>query len=431
MKLPPNKKNKYYICLGVVLAVSLAAGIFFSRLHKTAREQEPADIQASLAGDIALKFGPVNKTGNAGYYNEKDGEYYEDAGYKIRANDNTSYLLSLFAAGKPVKLGAGNYLCRTGIVLNGKKFTVSGIKGRTKIIFDSKNYMDSGMVSFKESLIVNKSYANEYDEESAQSISLSGIIFEYRRYSYDSPKTIMLFKNIKKAEIKKCSFIADLGNGIPVTNLDLYNGCKNVTVRDCFFSNRTKAGSGGCIWVRNLTAQDVRKKDNTTENINIEKCSFEKDSKDEVIAVYSSVGDVKNVVIENCDIKDYAVDQEVVLSVYSSEDRYYGTVDGVKISRNTIYSQNFKAFVIMTGIEKRSKPTSNITIAGNKIRADSKSAEQKIIIYNAAANKNSNVLVKNNEIRVAGSGYVGIANAGSVYGNKLSGDIETGIYKQK
>lgn len=369
----------------------------------------------------------TDEVGNANYFNQKDGKYYADSSYTIEANDNTAFLLGLFKSEETVNIPAGNFLCKTKIVLNGIELSVHGIEGKTKIVFNSKTFTNYGFGAFAECLIINQNYADEYKSESAQIINILGIIFEYNRYAISSPKTIMLFKNIKGASIKNCSFIADLANSIPVTNLDFYNGCKNVAVSDCYFSNKTKALSGGCIWVRNLTEQAANVEGNTTENINIYKCEFEKDSKDEVIAVYSVIGNIKDITIKNCDIKDYSTSQQIVLSVYSSEDKYYGTVDNVIINNNSIYSQNFKDFVIMIGIEKRIKLTTNVMITNNKIVSESKTI-RKIIIYNASNNKDSNIQINNNEINATSSAhYIAIAHATYANGNKISGTIENGI----
>ena len=386
--------------------------------------------------DMIIMDGPVikrsknsdlNNVGNANYFNDKDGKYYVDAKYKIEANDNTAYLLSLFNSGASIKLPAGNFLCKSKIILKGRKLSVSGIKGKTKIIFDSKNF--NGSSSYIGSLIINESYANQYKADTAQSIDISNIAFVYNRYSISSPKTMMLFMNIKSANIKNCSFISDYRNGIPVTNLDLFNGCKNVKVYDCYFSNKTKALSGGCIWIRNLTTKAKAIVGNTTESININRCTFYKDSKDEVIAVYSVTGDVKDVVISNCNIKDYSDKQEVVLSVYSSEDKYYGVVDKVTIKNNNIYSQKINAFVIMIGVGDRVKPTSNVIIGNNRIVTDSQNSRQKTIIYNSSNNKSSNIFVNNNKIFAKACPYItAIANASFVDGNKINGEIDTGIY---
>lgn len=366
-----------------------------------------------------------NDVGNANFFNQTDGKYYADSNYTIEANDNTDYLLDLFKSEVTVNLPAGNFLCKTKIVLNGKELSVNGIVGETKIVFDSKTYTNYGTGAFAECLITNKNHAGEYKPDSAQKISISGIIFEYNRYVNSSPKTIMLFRNIKGANINNCSFIADLENGIQVTNLDFYNACKNVTVSDCYFSNKTKALDGGCIWVRNLTSQGVSVEGNTTENIIINNCQFVKNSKDEVIAVYSVVGDVKDVIIKNCDIKDYSTNQKTVISIFSSEDNYYGTVDNVIIYNNSIYSQSFKAYVIMVGVEKNIKPTTNVKITNNKIVVESEIIIRKSMIYNSSKNKDSNILINNNEITAtSGSYYSAIANATYANGNKISGNIE-------
>ncbi len=430
------KKVLFMLILAVALVILSAPTLFVSHtdsiypkaINNSYQDYGVGGRIMDIAQTQTVSAAPINKKGNANYYNDKNGEYYADVKYKVKANDNTSYLVSLLNSGETVNLPAGNYLCRTNLVLKNRRSTITGVPGKTRIVFDSKNYVLNDTITFREGFIINDSYYSEYKDNTAQEISISGVTFEYKRFTSNSPKTILLFKNIKKADINNCSFIADLPNKIDVTNIDLYNGCKNVTISDCFFSNRTKASSGGCIWVRNLTASKVRVNGNLTENIIINKCSFDKDSKDEVIAVYSSVGDVKDVTISNCSINDYSDDQEIVLSAYSSEDKYYGIVENVTIHNNDIYSKNFNAFVIMIGVENRTKPASNITIANNKIVTDSTNSKRKITIYNSTNNKNGNVVLNNNVINAAsGSYYVAIANATASVGNTVTGNFENGI----
>lgn len=415
-----TEKIIYIICLSLVLITVITFGIYRYNAYKLKSINTSANRYSAS----------INKVGNANYFNPKDGIYYADSKYSVVANDNTAYLLSLFKSESLVNLPAGNFLCKTKLVLKGKELSVIGIEGKSKIVFDSKTFSNSGVGSYSECLIINNNYDDEYHADSAQSINISKITFEYKRYSNNSPVTIMLFKNIKSANIKNCSFIADLPNGIAVTNLDFYNACKNVTVSNCSFINKTKSSDGGgCIWVRNLTTQTQAVEGNTTEDIYITKCSFVKDSKDEVIAVFSVTGDVKDVVISHCDIKDYSNKQDIILSVFSSEDKYYGVVDNVIINRNNIYTENFNAFVILTGIENLKKPTSNVIIANNKIVSNSKNNSRKTIIYNAGNNTASNIVVNNNEINVTGSNYFA-AVAGATYaeGNKITGALENGVY---
>lgn len=369
-----------------------------------------------------------SEIGNANYFNPADGKYYSDANFTNAANDNTEYLKALFNSGEVVKIPAGNFLCKTKLVLKGMNLSAQGVKGATKIVFDSKTFSNYGLGSVAECLIINANYSDEFKVNTAQKIDISNISFEYKRYTNRSPKTIMLFKNISEANIRNCNFIADLANTMPVTNLDIYNGCKNVTVSNCNFINKTKALSGGCIWVRNLTDSLENVVGNTTENIKINDCSFEKDSKDEVIAIYSTVGNVRNVIINNCKIEDYSDKQEIVLSVYSSEDKYYGTVDNVTISNNEIISKKFNAFVICTGIENRKKPTTNVSIYNNIITLESINSKNKTVVYNPLSNMESNIYAANNIITLTGGTNTNaITNLTSAEGNKISGPFKYGI----
>ncbi len=430
MGIRNNKKVMFILCLSLVLVV---AGIFAFTIYQYLTHIDSIETNDTSQNTLNKQIGAQvrdasTQVGNANYFNKNNGKYYADSNYQTEANDNTAYLLSLFTSNKSVDLPEGNFLCKTRIVLNGKELKVNGVEGKTKIVFDSITFNNYGVAPFSECLIINSNYADEYKQESAQNININGIIFEYKRYSQNSPKTIMLYKNIAAANITNCSFIADYANEMVVNNLDLYNGCKNVVVSNCYFSNKTNAQAGGCIWIRNLTSKTQNIQGNTTENININNCSFEKDSKDEVISVYSTVGDVKDVIISSCDIKDYSEKQNIVLSVYSSDDNNYGIVDNVVINNNNIYTQKFNAFVILTGTQNRIKPTTNVTITNNKITSESQNDKTKTIIYNDTNNKDSNVIVNNNEIVVRGSTYyAAIANVKYVGGNKITGSFNSSI----
>ncbi len=433
MKTHAKRFDIYIPCL--IIAIICTIGIYIVKTYShypdsitiSAKSIKPG---GKVMDDNSTKSSKrtILKKGNADYYNPKDGLYYADKDFKVSANDNTEYLLSLFNSGKDINLPEGNFLCKANIPLTGRELKVTGVKGKTKIVFECKDfsYVISG--PFSEGLIVNKNYANEYVEATAQIISISNIDFEYKRYQDKSPVTMMLFKNVKALNISDCSFISDLANEIGVTNLDLYNACKKVTVTDCYFNNRTKANHGGCIWVRNLTSQSVAVEGNTTENVYISNCEFDKDCKDEVISVYSTIGNVRDVVITDCKIRDYFTAQDTVLSAISSEDKYYGTVDGVLIANNYIYSAHFNAFMISTGLENRKKPTRNIVISNNEIVSDSQSTRRRIIIYNPANNRGSNIIATGNKISSKpNTAFYAIANVTYANENKITGNIESGI----
>ncbi|MDF2986008.1 MAG: hypothetical protein K0R50_1518 [Eubacterium sp.] len=436
MKIHRKKTDIFISCLIIVVAAIFSVGIYISKAHNDYPDLTSISAKSIITGGRVMDDHTTKKTnskrnnnlGNANYYNPNDGLYYADSGFKTIANDNTEYLLSLFNSGKDVNLPAGNYLCKTNVSITGNEVKIKGVKDRTKIVFQCKDFVYNSSGPYNEGVVVNKNHANEYNEANAQAIGIYDITFEYKRYQAKSPKTIMLFKNVKKLHLVNCSFIADLPNEIPVTNLDLYNACKNVLVLDCYFSNKTRALSGGCIWVRNLTTQTVSVPGNNTENVTIRSCEFDKDSKDEVISVYSTIGNVKDVVITKCKIRDYFTKQDTVLSAISSEDKYYGTVENVVISNNYIYSQNFNAFMISTGLENRKKQTKNVVIYNNEIVNDSQSTKRRIIIYNPLVNKDGSIVVTGNEIISKPNPSVyAIANVSIANENKITGNIESAV----
>ncbi len=239
----------------------------------------------------------------------------------------------------------------------------------------------------------------------------------------------MLFSNVNKIILENCTFIADLASELEVTNLDLYNGCKNVLVNNCKFINMTKADSGGCIWVRNLTSDEYGISGNDTEDILIKNSTFIKDSKDEVIAVFSNRGHVKNITIKDNLINDYSEKNQIVLSTFSSDNSYYGTVSDVTIDNNKIYSKNFQAFIILIGKDKRKNETSNVKIVNNTITAEGINDIRKVVINVGDGNVN-NVLVENNTINAKNMhNATAIRNAYFVRNNTIDGDLKYGVIK--
>jgi len=412
------KRIKQVIVLVVLISTTLL--LSNSTLNNNDLIEEFFDEPLPFSGHIA-----VNSVGNANYYNISDGNYYADPEFTIPANDNTGYLLELFQSETEIYIPEGNFLCRTKLSVKGQNVRITG-SGNTKIIFDARHFSNYGSGAVSEGLMVNHSYKGIFDAATAQNIEIQNIKFEYKRSTANNPKTMLLFGNINSLIINNCEFYADL-EGQKVTNLDLYAACKNVQVTNCKFVNTTKAQSGGCIWVRNLTSAKEDIPGNVTENVIIENCVFEKNSKDEVVAVFPCRGHVRDVVVRKCTINNYYDNNTMVLSVYPGDNDWYGSARRVTFSDNYIYSSNTTAFVFMLGAEDRVNELSDVNITGNTIVAESKTGKRKFIIYVSGKNVN-NVTVEENNITAKNFvESIGIENATRVARNKIIGTLEYGI----
>ncbi len=164
LKLIKVKRDKIfiYLCFFMISLALLAAYFFYFQGVLILDDEIP----------LNKKFKLINKIGNANYYNIEDGKYYEDAGFITEANDNTGYLLKLFNSEGSIKIPEGNFLCCTKIVLKGKDIEVTGVKGATKIIIYSGEFVNYGRGSFAESIVVNKNNNGIYNLDTAQNIKI-------------------------------------------------------------------------------------------------------------------------------------------------------------------------------------------------------------------------------------------------------------------
>lgn len=375
-----------------------------------------------------VEFQKESNIGNANYYNEADGKYYQDKDFTIEANDNTKYLQELFKNEKEVNIPEGNFLCKEQLCIKGKNIRILGVQGKTKIIFDSNVRNLVGKYNI-EGYIVNDSHSRIYDEKSAQNITIDGVAFELKQSEHNNFKYILVLANVNGGRIQNCDFITDRASSNIVTLVDLFCCCKNVKIEDCSFINMTGNDKGSCIWVRNLTNSDMDV-ENTTENISISNCSFKQNSDDEIVALYSSRGIIKNITVENSELYDYSKRNVKVISTYSSNNDYCGTVDNIKLINNKIYSEIISNFIITVGGPNRTNLVSNIFISHNEITVEKSTKDSCKIIYVNDNNTNiKNVSVNNNIINVNGQlpNSTGIYNASTINDNTIVGDLATGI----
>ncbi|MHB8065128.1 MAG: hypothetical protein ACYDG2_21345 [Ruminiclostridium sp.] len=239
---------------------------------------------------------------------------------------------------------------------------------------------------------------------------------------------ILELANIKGANIRNCKFISDVISSNYVTLVDIYSCCKNVKIENCSFENMTNASKGSCIWVRNQT-QLEKHDENVTENITINKCTFKQNSADEILAVYSSIGDVKKVKVMNSVFNDYSDMNVKIFATYSSEDKYYGTVEDIKFDNNKIFSEVISNFIITVSGPNRKNKVSNIVISNNDIKIENDTDNKCVIIYvNDIETNVHGVDVVNNTIRVNKLlNSTGIYNASYTRTNIITGELSRGI----
>ncbi|WP_133250174.1 hypothetical protein [Ruminiclostridium sufflavum] len=366
--------------------------------------------------------------GNANYYNEADGKYYEDEGFTVEANNNTKYLQELFSNEKKISIPEGNFFCKEQLCIKGKNIKISGVKGRTKISF-AGNTANSAYEYNVAACIVNDSHKRIFDENSAQNITVDGISFELKQGKNNAFKFILVLANVNGGNILNCRFVSDKASDGMITLVDLFCCCKNIKIKACSFENMTGADKGSCIWVRNLTNSDKDNR-NATESISISNCNFKQDSDDEIMAVYSSRGNIRNIEVEKCEFKDYSDNNAKVLSTYPSENSYCGTVDNIKFFNNKIYSEKISNYTITVGGSNRANAVSNVVISGNEITIDKSTKDScKIIYINDNDTNIENVFVRDNIITAEGQlvNTTAVYNATCINDNTVTGELATGI----
>lgn len=409
--LMKKRRIKKFICVYILCIFTICLSYYFSLSQKAIGTSNPLG---------------QHQVGNANYFNPVNGEYYQDKKYRIKANDNTIYLLNLFNSTDKIYVPKGNFLCKKQIKIKGKRVTISGINGKTKIIFSGNSFKNTSY----ESAIINENNLQYYKKDTAQKINIFGITFEYKRMNLISPKTIFILSNVNRVSIKDCNFIADFNNSIPVTLLDLYNCCKNVELNKVSFINMTGADSGGSIWIRNLT-KEYNNPINITQGIIVKNCNFKQNTNDEIIAIFSCRGDIKNVKIMNCLFKEESVQNVMALSIYPSENKYTGTIDRVLFDNNTFISKYLNLFLITIGGEGRKNKVSDIIISNNSIdiKGESNSNTNKFVIY--ASNKGTDIegikIIKN-VIRMGKLTNTSVvSNTNKVNNNRIIGKAKNGI----
>jgi hypothetical protein len=238
---------------------------------------------------------------------------------------------------------------------------LKGIRGKSKILIS--DFLDTK----SEGILTNEHLSRAYNPDTADEITIDGIDFEFTRVTTNHPKTILFLANTQRATIQNCSFLSTNPFAkTETTHLDLYACCKNTQILNCDFIHINE-GIGGCIWVRNLTSATSNLNGDITSNVEIAGCRFVKSSEDEIIAVFSTRGDVRDVSIHD---NTFRVTRDARMSfpfsIYPADNNYHGGVENVTFAHNSVYMERINTFVFMLGREGRTNPCRRISIKNNR-----------------------------------------------------------------
>jgi len=138
----------------------------------------------------------------------------------------------------------------------------------------------------KQSLILIRNGINETE--------ISGLTVESRETKEIRCKGDIDIRDCSNVIIQDCNFLNETNMGIAYdSNIDLYSGWDNITIKNNKMTLNTNASSGGCIWVRNFYNEE------DCSNLLIEDNTCIKNSHDEIVAIFH--GEMSNIIICNND----------------------------------------------------------------------------------------------------------------------------------
>lgn len=208
-------------------------------------------------------------------------------------------------------------------------------------------FMDNDCAGIGEAWIGAENWAWNFNPATAPSFTVHGINFEYRNNLNHASvqgggdgklrEMIRLF-NVQNVTFDSCKFnapveVADISTYSGVSCLDLYGNWKNITVKNCDFSLLSNSFiDGGCIWARNFT-NDVG---GYSEKLLIDNCTFTKKSHDEILALYTCKGNIKNVKVTNCYFKQLESNTVSPVTFTIKATRAEDVFEDVEFTGNTV-----------------------------------------------------------------------------------------------
>lgn len=198
------------------------------------------------------------------------------------------------ASGKVLAFDGVTYLIKSPLTISAPWV---GVAGKTTIRVPPDMVYNTGAADpVRYSALTNKNCSTVYNASTADWVSMCGIKFVDA--SGAGGLVNVAFANVRGGVIEDCTWTTEKTGA--VTLLDLHACVKNLTVQRVRISNLTQNSvGGGCMWVRNITANGALAA-NDTENIRVLDSYFEQTSLDEAFAVYGVNGMSKNVRVSRC-----------------------------------------------------------------------------------------------------------------------------------
>jgi hypothetical protein len=208
--------------------------------------------------------------------------------------DDTAAIQDALDVGGTVFFPAGDYLITTNLILHDGNRLI-GDHGLSRILVDN-TFIASEDTGFggahAYSALINEHNSLLYDEDTADDIEIHDLVLQ-RTQTTNTVYGFGCWANIKHFVVDSCHIITDgrvAGHG-----MDFYAGCKNVTITNNHFENLNGSSVGSCMLIKNQCS-DTYAATTVSENFQIIGNIFESDASDEVLAIYSRDGLMRNVV---------------------------------------------------------------------------------------------------------------------------------------
>ncbi|NLJ77518.1 MAG: hypothetical protein GX325_09740 [Peptococcaceae bacterium] len=349
-------------------------------------------------------------------------------GAKESPMESFSSIRRQLASGGYVFVPPGDYtLARTIRLKSGT--VLEGRRGCSRIIIDD-TFQKGPYYPENEFAVSNAGFSQEYDSATADDITIRGLTFVLTKKNKDPIWCLLGMANIKKLVVEDCDFIVQ-GQGIGGSNIDLYAGCKNVRITNCYIKNDTGAPYGAAVMVRSLNI-DGANPHNATEQVVLAHNIIEKNGNDEAIAVWGCTGRVKDVVVQNNSIKTYGRVPDVVLSAFAGEfnDCSAAQTNNVVFDGNTVTADDLRYAIFQVGQDTDTiSRLDDVTISNNKIDVKVAASDRSTVIRTIGQDNYTNIKITDNEITNTGRvpiGY-GVLGQGLVTDNVINGLFEASI----
>lgn len=273
------------------------------------------------------------------------------------------------AKGMWVLVPPGVYHIKSPIYLDDSP--LRGVEGQTTIVMDEDFIFDNVSSPRNGACFYNTKFSSVFNDASANMINIDGINFQMNVESNTNiVGNILLLANVKEGRISNCNFNAKKNvTNMANTLIDNYACVKNLTYENCVCSNYNEKNIGGVMWVRNLTF-DASSDNNVTEGIRLYGVTMNHASTDEALAVFGSIGVVRDVIVDKCHFNGLptSVLHSVLVSVYPQQPSGGTTaaVYNIKILNSTFTDEYYLNYILRVGRDSDTlSKCDNIVISNN------------------------------------------------------------------